>query len=84
MLGAPGEAASIAGSASEPWPDFQIIMWQNQTPARLAGLARLGITAASIHGRRGPIEADDVAGSIAPLRSLGLRWYVENIDSVRR
>ena len=54
-------------------------MWQNQTPARLAGLARLGITAASIHGRRGPIEADDVAGSIAPLRSLGLRWYVENI-----
>ena len=54
-------------------------MWQNQTPARLAGLARLGITAASIHGRRGRIEADDVAGSIAPLRSLGLRWYVENI-----
>lgn len=94
MFGGLGGAASIAGtsdgqigagtsspvgSSTEPWPDFQIIMWQDQTPARLAGLARLGITAGSIHGRRGPIDSGDVADSIASFHALGLRWYVENI-----
>ena len=94
MFGGSGGAASIAGtsdgqigagtsspvgSSTEPWPDFQIIMWQDQTPARLAGLARLGITAGSIHGRRGPIDSGDVADSIASFHALGLRWYVENI-----
>lgn len=74
------EAASPQDAARpERWPDFQIIMWQHQTPARLAGLARLGITAGSILGVRGRIDPASVAAETAPFRALDLRWYVENI-----
>ncbi|WP_189044243.1 alpha-amylase family protein [Aliidongia dinghuensis] len=75
-----GLAVPSAARADGPaWPDYQVIMWQNQTPARLDGLARLGVTAGTIHGRHGPIAPDEIARETAPFRALGLGWYVENI-----
>jgi len=57
-----------------PWDEFQLIMWQDQTPARLAGLARLGFSGAKLNGSGG-IDA----GALAMRRAAGLPYYVENI-----
>lgn len=64
--------AGPAGAA--PWEPFQLIMWQDQTPARLAGLARLGFTAAKLNGNGGIDPA-----VLIMRRSAGLPYYVENI-----
>ena len=69
------------GSTDNPWRDYEIIIWQQQTATRLAGLARLGVTAGKIFGERGA-DGPDVARipeETAPFRSLHLRWYIENI-----
>ncbi|HEV2677315.1 MAG TPA: alpha-amylase family protein [Aliidongia sp.] len=77
MLAAP--AARAAGADDPTWNDYQIIMWQPQSPARLDGLARLGLTAGMIHGTRGPLDDKQIARETAPFRALQLHWYVENI-----
>ena len=65
----------LAGPASAaPWDRFELIMWQDQTPARLAGLKRLGFTAAKLNGNGG-IDA----AALAQRRAAGLPYYVENI-----
>ena len=69
------------GSKDNQWLDYEIIIWQPQTATRLAGLARLGVTAGKIFGDRGA-DGPDVARipeETAPFRSLHLRWYIENI-----
>jgi hypothetical protein len=72
-------AAVAAGRPDLGWPDYQIIMWQDQTPARLAGLARLGVTAGRIAGTRGPLDFATIPKETAPFLALNLRWYIENI-----
>src|SRR5258708_196492 len=47
-----GREGRPASAASTDWADYQIIIWQAQSSARLAGLARLGITAGMILGER--------------------------------
>ncbi len=72
----------LAAAAAPPpwdWPDYEIIMRQQQTAAGYAGLRRLGVTAGAVLASRAGTEAARVGAATAPLRAAGLRWYVENI-----
>ncbi len=65
----------LAGPATAaPWDRYELIMWQDQTPARLAGLARLGFSAAKLNGNGG-IDPS----TLIMRRAAGLPYYVENI-----
>lgn len=50
-------------------------MWQEHTPAEVAGLARLGFTATKLRGTGGIIDPSE----LAERQASGLPWYVENI-----
>ncbi len=68
------ETAKISFIAKPPdrrWWDYQIVMWQQHSPAMFAALKGLGITAGQYSGR----------ASTPPqfLLSNNLRWYAENI-----
>jgi hypothetical protein len=69
----------IARSSDEEWSDYQIIIWQQQTMPRLAGLARLGVTAGKIFGERDRLDVTRKSEEIARFSALNLRWYIENI-----
>jgi hypothetical protein len=75
------DRALAAGARSSlAWEDYQIIIWQDQTPARLAGLAQLGVTAGRIFGIRDkPLTIDQVRRSTGPFRAQNLGFYIENI-----
>jgi hypothetical protein len=77
-IGGPGARAADVAGGTDAWPDYPIIMWQPQTDARLAGLARLGVTAGMIHGR-GNLDPGEIGRQTAPFRALDMHWYVENI-----
>jgi hypothetical protein len=66
----------IVSPAGDPWSDFQIIMWQQQTRAGYAALKGLGVTGGMVH----PGESSTAtAEPISPLLDSGMRWYLENI-----
>nr|WP_294549735.1 alpha-amylase family protein [uncultured Rhodopila sp.] len=68
--------ALLIGSArAAPFDAFQVIMWQDRTPAQTAGLARLGFTATKLRGTGGHIDPSNLADK----QASGLPWYVENI-----
>jgi hypothetical protein len=68
--------ALLIGSArAAPFDEFQVIMWQDRTPAQTAGLARLGFTGTKLRGTGGRIDPL----TLADRRASGLPWYVENI-----
>lgn len=75
------EAHSSSGGvrAKQGWSDYQVIIWQHQTPARLAGFQRLGVTAGVIIGQRGEVDREKIAEEAAPFLSQHMRCYVENI-----
>ncbi|MEA2774137.1 MAG: hypothetical protein QOD93_7099, partial [Acetobacteraceae bacterium] len=60
-----------------PFDQFEVIMWQDRTPAQVAGLKRLGFTATKLTGSGGRIDSSIVAAR----QASGLPWYVENIGS---
>ncbi len=64
-------AAAEAGR----WDDYQLIMWQDQGVAGMAGLARLGFSGVKLRGTGGQINPADVASR----RQAGLPWFIENI-----
>ena len=67
-------------AASQPWSDYQIILWQPPPAGSIPVLRRLGVSAGMLFGRRdAPLEAAAVAQAVAPLRAAGLGFYVENI-----
>ena len=77
-------ASFVASPPGRGWSDYQIIMWQLQTPAAYAALKRLGVSAGMLpmdHERH--VYIDDW---IAPLLDNDLRFYLENIatDSSKR
>jgi hypothetical protein len=86
VAGRPATAAAVdfvavpdgAGGGPAGW-DYPIIAWQDQTPARAAGLRSLGITAGRVFGERGEVSPDDATRRLAPLLAADLRFYVENI-----
>ena len=62
------------------WPDYQIIIWQQQTAARLAGLIRLGVSAGMILGdREEKFSRPQIPPEIVPFLRRGFRPYIENI-----
>ncbi len=73
-------AASLAAFlASNParaaWDEFQLIMWQAQSPARMAGLKRLGFSGTALIASGGRIDP----ALLQTRRASGMRWYLENI-----
>jgi hypothetical protein len=58
-----------------PFAEFEVIMWQDHSPAEMAGLSRLGFTGVKLTGTSGRIDSSKLAAD----RASGLSWYVENI-----
>jgi hypothetical protein len=77
LIGMMGGSPAMADGPA--WPNFPIVMWQDQTPARAAGLSLLGITGGRVFGNREGLSAEDVARKVAPMQAAGWRFYVENI-----
>jgi hypothetical protein len=76
-LGATPLATPPGPPAQAAWTRFRIIEWQPRSPAQLATLKRLGVTA-------GMVPADRHGGGLATaaaetLRQAGMRCYVENV-----
>jgi hypothetical protein len=79
MLGVTGSNAR-AETPQSPWDDYQIIMYQEQTPQRWEGLRALGVTAGKVIGSRAEVfDASAVSRAIEPLLQAKMPWYVENI-----
>jgi hypothetical protein len=72
-------APFIARPRDDGWDDYPIIIWQDQTPARSAGLKRIGIDGGRVFGNRGPLTPAEVQQRVAPLVTANLRIYIENI-----
>ncbi len=62
-------------AATGPFDRFQLIMWQDRTPAQIAGLARLGFTATKLSATSGHIDP----AIRAARQASALPWYLENI-----
>ncbi len=70
----------IVPPADHPWSDYQIIMWQGQTPAGYATLKKLGVTAGMVQADHRD-EASTSMPSLARLVDADLRCYLENIST---
>jgi hypothetical protein len=74
------QAASFVASPSDrPWSDYQIIMWQVQTPAGYAALRQLGITAGAVGTNQQDEPSPYAADQLSRLIDADLRCYLENI-----
>ena len=71
-------ASFIVPPTDDPWSDYQITMWQGQTPAGYAALKKLGVTAAMVEAGRRDETSTFMAG-LTRLVDADLRCYVENI-----
>ncbi len=56
------------------WDRYELIIWQDQTPERLAALAQIGFTAGKVNGNRG-LDAR----ALAAQRAVGMPYFVENV-----
>jgi hypothetical protein len=65
----------VSAAWAAHFDEFQVIMWQDRTPAQMSGLARLGFTGVRLGGTGGKIDPS----RLAAVHSSGLPWYVENI-----
>ena len=63
------------GWAAERWDSYQVIMWQDRTPAQLAGLRALGFTAARVRATGGDVDR----ARRAAVELAGLGFYLENV-----
>ncbi|SUS04162.1 conserved exported hypothetical protein [uncultured Defluviicoccus sp.] len=59
----------------DQFSEYQVIMWQEHTPAEVAGLAKVGFTATKLRGTGGKIDPVE----LEQRQASGLPWYVENI-----
>jgi hypothetical protein len=74
------EAATfIATPSDRGWSDYQIIMWQGQTPAGYATLKKLGVTAGMLETNHRDERAIYTPSDLARLVDADLRCYLENI-----
>jgi Beta-galactosidase len=71
-------ASMIVPPSGRGWRDFQIIMWQPQTPAGYAALKRLGVTAGMVLSDRANEPGKQVIDKVGTLLDADLRWYLEN------
>lgn len=66
---------SSASRAAEPWGGYQMLLWQDRTPAQLHGLAPLGFTGTKLGATGGRI--DPAARELR--QQSGLPYYLENL-----
>jgi Beta-galactosidase len=71
-------ASFIVPPPDGPWWDYQIIMWQSQTAAAFAALAKIGVSAGLVQADR-DAPRHVAARAIDPIVQNNLRFYVENI-----
>jgi len=65
-----------AGTAlAAPFDTYQLLMWQERTPAEIKGLKQLGFTGTKLRATGGQIDPAELAAHIAS----DLPWYLENI-----
>ncbi len=69
----------MATPTGSGWSDYQIIMWQRQTPAAYATLKKLGITAGMVETNHREGSVIYTPDSLANLVDADLRCYLENI-----
>src|SRR5277367_2312705 len=72
-------ASFIASPPAQRWWDYQIIMWQGQTPAAYASLKRLGLTGGMLSADHRSEGGTYMAAELTPLLDQDLRFYLENI-----
>lgn len=72
------DTAFIVSPSGKPWSDYQIIMWQEQTPAGYAALKRLGITAGVVMSDRKERPGAKTMKQVEVMLDNDLRWYLEN------
>ncbi len=65
-----------AGTAlAAPFDTYELIMWQERTPAQLEGLKRLGFTGTKLRATGGTIDPAELAVHVGS----GLPWFLENV-----
>ena len=65
-----------AGTAlAAPFDTYELLMWQERTPAQLEGLKRLGFTGTKLRATGGTIDPAELAVHVAS----GLPWFLENV-----
>lgn len=65
-------------NAAPAWDDFQIIMWQSQTPAQWAALHQIGVRTVRVTGvREGPLDPALATARAATAAGMGV--FIENI-----
>ncbi len=57
------------------WDRYQLLMWQDRTPAQLQGLAALGFTGVKVRASLGQVDRPGRDQALA----AGLTYYLENI-----
>ncbi len=72
-------ASFIVSPKTNGWSEYQIIMWQRQTPAAYAALKRLGVTAGMVVSDRRDEPGSAVTDQVEAMLNADLRWYLENI-----
>ncbi len=72
-------AIFAAASPDDPWRDYQIIMWQEQTPAGYARLKQLGVTGGMVMPARYQRYGSYNADQLNSLLDQDLGFYLENI-----
>ena len=66
---------SASTALAGPFDTYQLIMWQEHTPAELEGLKQLGFTGTKLRATGGQIDPAELAAHVAS----GLPWFLENI-----
>jgi len=65
--------------ADDPWSDYQVIIWQGETPAGYAGLKTLGLTAGMLETNHRDLSSVYTPSDLERLVDADLRCYLENI-----
>jgi len=68
-------ALKAAPALAAPFDTYELIMWQERTPAQIDGMKRIGFTGTKLRATSGRIDPAELAAHIAS----GLPWYLENI-----
>ncbi len=74
----PIQTSFIAPAHSDPWSDWQTILYQPRSPMQLAALRHVGLTGGMVFANRADPKHLD-SSAINSLVQGDLRWYVENI-----
>ena len=72
-------ASFVVRPANDAWSDYQIVMWQSETPAGYAALKGIGVTGAMVEDDKQQAPGSYVVDQIKPMLAGDLHWYLENI-----